>query len=79
MASASDSDDVLCLGTFLALGDSELYALTFGQGLEAGAGDGAEVCKHIGAGLLLDETKAFGFVEPLDGTGSSRHIHILYF
>lgn len=73
----SDSYDVLCLGTFLALGDSELDLLTFGQGLETRALDSAEMSKYVWAVFLLDETKAFGFVEPFNGTGSSRHNKIL--
>src|SRR5690606_24214025 len=76
-ASRLQSDDVLRLGAFLALGDGELNALTFGQGLEARAGDGAEVCEHIRAGFLLDEAKAFCFVEPFNDASGGRHIHIL--
>ena len=43
----------------------ELNLLTFGQGLEAGALDGAEMCEHIRTTFLLDKTKTFSFVEPL--------------
>jgi len=75
--SDSDCDDVLCLRTFLTLGNSELNLLTFGQGLETRALNSAEVSKYVWTVFLLDETKAFGFVEPFNGTGSSRHNKIL--
>ena len=41
--------DVLCLGTFLALGQSEFDLLTLSQRLVAGATDSAEVGKYVGA------------------------------
>ncbi len=69
----SDRDDVLSLGTFLALGDRELDFLAFGQGFEARTGDGAEVGKYVRTIFLLDEAKTFGFVEPFDGAGNSGH------
>jgi len=72
-----DCDDVRCLRTLLALGDSELNFLAFGKGLKAFTNDGAVMREHVGAIFLLDETKAFSFVKPFDGTGSSRHIYIL--
>lgn len=72
------SNDVFSLRTFLALSYSELNALTFGQGFEAGAGDCTEVCEDVWARSLLDKTKTFSFVEPLDSTGCSiRHNNIL--
>jgi hypothetical protein len=63
-----DGHDVLCLKTFLALSYIELNALAFNQGFETGALYVAEVCEHVRAIFLLDKTKAFGFIEPLDGT-----------
>ena len=74
---ALEGDDVLCLRTFLALSYSELNALAFGQGFEAGALDSAEVSEHVRAVFLLDKTKTFSFVEPLNGTGGSGHIDLL--
>ncbi len=73
-----DRDDVLCLGTFLALRNSELDPLAFSQGLEAIANDSAEMRKHVGAGFLLDKAKTLGFVEAFNGSGSCRHSHILF-
>ena len=70
----SKRDDVLCLRAFLTLGDGEAHALAFGQSLEAGAGDGAEVCEHIRATLLLNKAETFGFIEPFDGASDcARH------
>jgi hypothetical protein len=69
MPAYSDGNDVFRLGAFLALRNGELNRLTFGQGLEAGALNGAEVCEDIGAIFLLNESKAFGFVKPLYGSG----------
>ena len=63
------SYDVLGLWAFLALYYGELNFLAFGQGFETRAGDGAEMCEHIWAGRLGDETETFGFVEPFDGSG----------
>src|SRR5690606_3561327 len=60
----SDDFDVLGLRALLPLADRELDALTFGQGLETGAGDGAEVSEDVGAGFLGNEAEALGFVEP---------------
>jgi len=71
------SDDVLSLRTFLTLSHGELNLLAFGQGLEAGALDGAEMCEHIRTTFLLDETKTFSFVEPLNGAFYCRHNTIL--
>jgi hypothetical protein len=57
--------NIIGLGTFGALADSELHFLAFGQGFEARAFDGLEMCEHIWAVFLRNETKTFGFVEPL--------------
>lgn len=73
-----DRDDVLCLGTLLALCHSELDPLAFSQGLESIAGDSAEMRKYVGAGFLLYKAKTLGFVEPFNGSGSCRHSHILF-
>ena len=71
------SDDVLGLRTFLALSHGELNLLAFSQGLEARTGDGAEMCEHIRTTFLLDKTKTFSFVEPLNGAFNCRHNTIL--
>src|SRR5581483_255687 len=64
---ASDSRHVLGRGTFLALHDLELDALTLGQRLEAVAVDGRMMDEAIlRATLRSDEAEAFGVVEPLD-------------
>lgn len=68
------SDDVLSLRAFRALGHGELNRLAFGQGLEAGTLDGAEVSENVRAVFLLQETKTFCFVEPLNGAFNCRHI-----
>ena len=72
----SDRDDVLCLGTFLALGDSELDLLALSQRLVAGASDSAEVGKYVGAGFLLDKAKTLCVIEPFNGSSCRRHSHI---
>ena len=46
----------------------ELHPLPLCQGFETRAGNGAEVGEHVRAGLLGDEAKTLGFVEPLNGT-----------
>jgi hypothetical protein len=71
-----DSDNIFRLGAFLALGNGELNLLAFGQGLEATALNGTEVNEDVGAAFTSNETKAFCFVEELDGTGGVRHIKI---
>jgi len=69
--------DVLRLGTFLTLSNSELDFLAFNQGFETVASNSAEVGKNVGTRFLLDKAKTFGFVEPFNGAGSSRHNFIL--
>jgi len=70
--------DVLCLQAFLAFGNVELNFLTFEQSLEARTADGAEVSKYVGARFLLNKTKTFSFVEPLDRTSCCRHNYKSY-
>lgn len=68
------ADNIFCLRAFGALGNRKFYGLTFSQRLEAAASNVAEVSKNIGAGFLCDETKTFGLIKPLNGTGSCiRH------
>jgi hypothetical protein len=52
--------------------------LAFSQSLESITSDCAEMRKYVGAGFLLDKAKTLGFVEPFNGSGSSRHSHILF-
>ena len=65
-----DSYDVLGLWAFLALGNNELNALAFGQGLVARHCNGAEMCEHIWAAFACDEAKTFALIEPLYGSGN---------
>ncbi len=53
------------LQTFLSLLYFKFHVLAFGQCFEALGLNGREVDKDIRALLLLNETKAFGFVKPL--------------
>ena len=70
--------NIFSLWAFLALSHFELNPLAFSQRLEAITSDLAEVSKHVWAAIVLgDETKTFLVIEPLNGTGSSRHSHIL--
>src|SRR5690554_1614189 len=66
-------NNVLRLRTLLALSYGELNLLTFGQGLETRALDGAVVNKYVRAAFTSDKAKAFCFVEELNSTGNSRH------
>jgi hypothetical protein len=66
---ALDRADLRRLRAFGALGDGELYALTFLQRLEARRLNLREVSEKILATTLRgDETEAFGLVEPLNRT-----------
>jgi hypothetical protein len=67
------SDDILCLWAFLAFSNSEFDLLAFCKRLESVTLNCAEVRKYIGARLLLDESEALGFVEPLNGSACCRH------
>src|SRR5213595_3301942 len=72
--------DVGSLQALLALLDFELHALVFSQRLEAIALDVTEVGEQVGAARVLsDEAVALALVEPLDGTGLSRHGRFLSF
>ena len=66
-ASRSDGDHALCRRTFLPLDHQEFHLLSLCQGLEALALDGGVVHEDIITSLALNETEAFGIVEPLDG------------
>jgi hypothetical protein len=68
----SEHNDIRGLRSFLTLGYSELNLLAFNECFETGSGNSAEMCEHIRAVFLLDETKTFAFVEPLDFS-SLRH------
>jgi hypothetical protein len=58
------------LGAFLALDNVEADAVAFGQGFETVALNFGKVDKDVGAVVLLDETKTFCVVKPLDSTFS---------
>lgn len=75
-----DSYNILGLRSFLSLRDTEFNTLTFEERFESRTGNGAIMGKNVGAGLLLDKTKTFGFVEPLNGSFNCiRHNNILNF
>src|SRR5450755_1990731 len=64
------------LQALLALLDFEFDALVFGERLEAGTGDVAEVGEQVGAARVLrDEAEALALVEPLHGAGLGRGRH----
>src|SRR3990167_1191503 len=72
--------DVRGLQALLALLDFEFDALVFRQRLEAVALNVTEVGEQVGAaGVLSNEAVAFALVEPLHGTGLSRHGRFLSF
>jgi hypothetical protein len=68
--------DIGSLLAFRALRDFELDFLTFFEGLKTGHVDCGEVCEQILTAVIRsDEAKAFGIIEPLNGT--SCHIRKL--
>ena len=67
--------DVLSFQSFGAFDNLKLDGFTFIQGFEALPLNGGVMNKHILAGLLGNETKAFFVVEPLDFT--TGHIFFL--
>ena len=70
--------NVLGLWTFLTLGNIKFDLLAFGQSFETRTSDITEMGENVGTGFLLNKTKAFGFVEPFNGTCcGSRHMKIL--
>ena len=66
---------ILCLGTFLAISDSELDFLAVRQSLEALAFDGAEMDEDIRAIFALDKAETLGLVKPFNSAGCCRHIY----
>lgn len=71
----SDSELLLCdvfgLWTLLPLGDLELHHVTFLERLIPLALDGRIMNKHIGPGVLSDETIALGIAEPFHFPGDA--------
>src|SRR5438876_12066044 len=64
---ASETADVLRLGTLLSLGHLVLHLLALRKFTVAAAGDGREVDEDVCAAVvLLDEAEALVGVEPLD-------------
>jgi len=66
--------DVSGLRTFLALGDLELYLITFLQALVTFRSNGAVVHKYIGAIVPSDEAVALRIIKPLHRTFQSFHV-----
>lgn len=58
------------LGAFLALSHFKGNAIAFSEGFEAFALDFGKVNENVRTVVLLDETKTFCVVEPLDSTFS---------
>ena len=56
---ASEGNNILRLGTFLAVRNSELDLLAVGKGLEAFTFDGTEMNKNIRTIFLFDKSKTF--------------------
>jgi hypothetical protein len=69
----SDFRHVCGLGSFLSLYDFELHFVPFGERLEAGSTDGAEMDENVRASLSRNEAKAFGVIEPLYRTSYPCH------
>jgi hypothetical protein len=70
--------DLRRLGALLALRHFEFHALGFGQGLEPGALDFAEVGEEVLAAVVRgNEAEALAFVEPLHGASFGCHINFL--
>jgi hypothetical protein len=66
--------DIRSLQAFLTLLDFEFNTLVFNQGLKAVSFDVTEVSEEVSATRILsNEAVAFAVVEPLHGTGLSRH------
>jgi hypothetical protein len=61
--------DVGCLGAFGRVDNVELHLLTFSQRFEAAVLDVSEMHEDIAAFFAGNESKAFGIIEPLNGTG----------
>ena len=62
-------DYILCLRTFIALGNRELYALTILQRSVTLAADGPKVHEDVFTLLSLDEAVSFTVIKPLDCAG----------
>src|SRR3990172_10634193 len=64
-----DHNNVFCLQPFLALHNSELYALAFFQvAVTTVIGKGAEMHEHVRTFRALNETETFAAIEPFDRT-----------
>src|ERR1043166_8734386 len=64
------------LRSFLALHDFELDAIAFGQGLEAGPLNRAEMHEHIRSALPRNKTVPLRVVEPLHGASETSHCDV---
>jgi hypothetical protein len=70
-------NDVLGLGTLLALDHLKFHLLVFCQSPEPVAFDGAEVHEHIGAVFPGNKPKPLGIVKPFYRTCFSHYLPIL--
>ena len=61
-----ESDNCLCLGTFLPLDDVELHVIPFFQGFVSVQLNRGIVNEYVGAIFASDESIALGVVKPLD-------------
>ena len=75
---ASEGNNVLRLGAFLAIRYGEFYLLAIGESFEAIAFDRAEMDKNIGSVFTLDKAEALGLVKPLNSACGCRHKSYLY-
>lgn len=65
VGSELESGDSVGLEAFGAFFDFELNLVAFIQGLKAFAVNGLEMNENVFTAFALDETKTFGFIEPL--------------
>jgi len=72
---SGSSLDIGRLLAFRSLRDIEIHFLTFFESLEATHVDCGKVCEQIFAAIVgSDEAKAFGIIEPLNGTSCHKSV-----
>jgi hypothetical protein len=76
VCSLTDFRYVGCLRSFLSLHDFEFHFVPFGERLEAGPTDGAEMDENVRASLSRNEAKSLGVIEPLYRTSYPCHLTI---
>jgi hypothetical protein len=62
-----------CLRSFLSLHDFEFHFVAFGERLEAGPADRAEMDENVRASLSRNEAKSLRVIEPLYRTSYPCH------